>query len=448
MRLRVPTAVLATVGALALAVPARAQRAVTVRGVAFDSVRGMPLRDALVAVIGLDSAVSTDERGRFTIGNVPLGTRTFILQHPSLDSIGFRGFSRRYAIAEEPGEIRLALPSFTTLWKAVCGGEPPSDSGFIYGTISNVASKSPVARARVKVSWIVTTYDKARGVRQRRVYGDALTDANGNYAVCGVPASHWIRVDADAPPAAGRADVPPAELRLVRRDLLIGPDLTTDSSSHGTILGLLVDQDGVPYSEARVVLDDSTEIRSRGDGGFAFRHIRAGTRQLEIMSIGMAPIVTTVDVHPGDSVSVRYTLRRVTALDVVHVTASRRGRKIAEGLEDRRRRGLGMQMDITQLQAHTSFRTVLNEFPGIRVVHNGADYTIYVSDGRGGQCPPEVWVDGAREALASLTLIHPRNVTAVEYYPRANMVPLEFRRNERLMTCGAILVWTNWALSR
>jgi hypothetical protein len=235
---------------------------------------------------------------------------------------------------------------------------------------------------------------------------------------------------------------------VVRRDLLIGPELADDSTSHGTILGLLVDQDGVPYSEARIMLDDSTVVRSRGDGEFAFRDIRAGTRQLEIMSIGMVPIVTTVDVHPGDSVSVRYALRRVTTLDVVHVTASRRGRKIAEGLEDRRRRGLGMQMDLTQLQAHSSFRSVLNEFPGIRVVHNGADYTVYVSDGRGGQCPPEVWVDGARQALAALSLIYPRNVTAVEYYPRANMVPLEFRRNERLMSCGAILVWTNWALSR
>jgi hypothetical protein len=432
----------------ALAMPLSAQRPVAVRGVAFDSLRGAPIRNALVAVIGMDTAVSTDERGRFSIDNVPAGTRTFIMQHPTLDSIGFRGFSRRYAVGDEAQEVRLALPSFGTLWKAVCGGEPPNDSGFIYGTIRDVASMSPVARATVNVSWIVTTYDRARGIRQRRVFGDALTGTNGNYAVCGVPASHWIKVEADAPPARGAVDVPPAELRVLRRDLFIGPDLASDSMSRGTILGLLVDQDGAPYSEARVVLDDSTELRSRGDGTFVFRDIRAGTRQLEIMSIGMAPLVTTVDVHPRDSVSVRYTLRRVTTLDVVHVTASRRGRRIAEGLEDRRRRGLGMQMDMTQLQAHTSFRTVLNEFPGIRVVHDGADYNVYVSDGRGGQCAPQIWVDGARQTLAALTLIFPRNVTAVEYYPRATMVPLEFRRNERLMTCGAILVWTNWALSR
>jgi hypothetical protein len=448
MRFRVLTPMIATLAALPLAVPAHAQRMVTVRGVAFDSLRGAPIPGAHVVVVGMDTAVSTDERGRFAIDSVPAGARTFILRHATLDSIGFRGFSRRYTVGDGEQEIRLALPSFATLWRAVCGGDPPSDSGFLYGTIRHAASRAPVERARLHVSWIVTTYEKTHGIRQRRVVGEALTDADGNYVVCGVPAAHWIKVDADAPPAGGAADVPPTELRVVRRDLFIGPDLASDSTSRGTILGQLVDQDGLPYSEARVMLDDSTEVRSRGDGQFVLRNIRAGTRQLEIMSIGMAPLVTTVDVHPGDSVAARYTLRRLTTLDVVHVMASRRGRQIAEGLEDRRRRGLGMQMDMTVLQAHASFRTVLNEFPGIRVAGNGADYRVFVSDGRGGQCSPEVWVDGARQSVAALTLIIPRNVTAVEYYARATSVPIEFRRTEQRMTCGAILVWTNWALSR
>lgn len=448
MRLHLCNVVLSIAGALLAALPAPAQQPVTVQGVAYDSLRGTPIRNALVAVIGMNVSVTTDEHGRFTIGDVSPGTRTFIVQHASLDSIGFRGFSRRLVVGGHQGEVRLAVPSFRTLWAVTCGGRPPNDSGVIYGTVRHVATKSPVGRARVEVSWIVTTYDKARGIRQRRVVGEALTDANGNYAVCGVPASHWINVSAEAAAASADVVIPPADLRLVRRDLLIGPALAEDPESSGAILGVLIDQEGVPYSEARVLLDDSTEVRSRGDGTFAFRNVRAGTRQLEIMSIGMAPIVTAVDVLPGDSVALQFTLRRVTTLDVVEVTASRRGRRIAQGLEERRKRGLGMQMDMTQLQAHTSFRSVLNEFPGMRVLHDGADYNVYVSDGRGGQCIPEVWIDGARQAVAALTLIYPKNVTAVEVYPRANTVPLEFRRNERLMTCGAILVWTNWAFSR
>lgn len=427
----------------------KAQAPVTVRGVAYDSLRGIPLSHAVVGVLGMSASVTTDERGHFSIAGVPQGSRTFVVQHASLDSIGFRGLSRRHLVAPGIDEVRLAVPSFRTLWAVTCGGTPPADSGFLYGTVRHTATKAPVAGARVEVSWIVTTYDKSRGIRQRRVRGRAATDVDGNYAACGVPTSHWLKVAADRQGASAGVDLPPSELRIVRRDMLIGPEILADSASRGTILGHLTDESGAPYSEARVLLDDSTELRSRGDGNFAFRGIRAGTHQLEITSIGMAPIVAIVDVHPGDSAVVEFSIRKVTTLDVVQVTASTRARKIAEGIEERRRRGLGMQMDMAQLQGYAAFRSVLNDFPGVRVVQKGAgDYQVLVSDGRGGQCTPEVWIDGARQAVASLTMINPRNVTAVEYYARGNMVPIEFRRTELFMTCGAILVWTNWAFSR
>ena len=54
---------------------------VRVNGVAFDSLRGQPLRDALVAIRGLASSATTDERGRFSFERVPLGTHTFVLQY-------------------------------------------------------------------------------------------------------------------------------------------------------------------------------------------------------------------------------------------------------------------------------------------------------------------------------------------------------------------------------
>lgn len=432
-----------------LAVVLEAQEPLTVRGVAYDSLRGAPIKHAVIGVIGMRASVTTDERGRFSIDSVPSGTRTFVVQHASLDSIGFRGLSRRRTVANEGEEVHLAVPSFRTLWTVTCGGTPPADSGFLYGTIRHAATKAPVAGARVDVSWIVTSYDRSHGIRQRRVHGQASTDVDGNYVACGVPVSHWIRIAATRQGASAGVNLPPSELRVARRDLFIGPALKDDSTSRGAIVGYLTDENGAPYSEARIMLDDSTELRSGGDGTFAFRGVRAGTHQVEIMSIGMAPIVAIVDVHPGDSAAVEFMIRRVTTLDVVHVTASNRARKIAEGIEERRKRGLGMQMDMAQLQGYASFRSVLNDFPGVRVQQKGAgDYQVLVSDGRGGQCTPEVWVDGARQAIASLTMINPRSVTAVEYYARGNMVPIEFRRTELFMTCGAILVWTNWAFSR
>lgn len=425
--------------------PVRAQAPVAVRGVAWDSVRGAPLREALVMVIGTAATATSDDQGRFRLDSVPPGLRTFVVQHPALDSIGFPGLSRRLTVGRDSAVIRLAVPSFQSLWRAACGGQPPSDSGFVYGTIRSAADRSPVRDAEVEVSWVVTAYDKVRGVRQRRIFGQALTDTAGRYAVCGVPASSWVRVSAVAPGVRGGVYIPPGDLRVLRRDLVIG---LADATNRGAITGLLVDQDGAPFSEARVVLDDELEVRSGGDGHFHFENVAPGTRQVEVLSIGMVPVVLTVDVYPRDSASISLQLRRVTTLDVVRVTASRRGRMLAEGLEERRKKALGYSMAMTELQAYTSFASVLNDFPAMRVRSIGPNFEVSIPNGRGGSCTPEIFVDAARVALASLHLIRPRDVMAVEYFPRAGMIPLEFRRSDQFTDCGAVLVWTNWAFSR
>jgi hypothetical protein len=430
------------------AATANAQSTVPVRGVVYDSLRGRPIPHALVAVLGARLMDTTDEQGRFHFAGVAAGPQTFVIQHASLDSSGFRGLSRRHQVDASQGEIRITVPSFQTLWRAACGGEPPSDSGIVYGTIRRVSDQAPVGGAAIEVGWIVTSYDKARGIRQRRVFGETTTNANGQYAVCGVPSSFWVRVLAATPTASGAADIPPSDLRIARRDLLIGPTADQDSTSRGTILGVLVDQDGAPFSEARVVLDDSTEVRSNGEGHFAFRNVQPGTRQIEVLSIGMVPVIRTVDLLPLDSVTVRLSLRRVTTLDAVRVIATRRGQMIAEGIEDRRKRAIGYQMDQAELQAYTSFSTVLNDFPGVRVRQAHGDYHVFISDGRGGECIPEIWIDNARMSLAALHLVRPRDVMAVEYFPRAGMIPLEFRRTQEMMHCGAVIVWTHWAFSR
>jgi hypothetical protein len=90
----------------------------------------------------------------------------------------------------------------------------------------------------------------------------------------------------------------------------------------------------------------------------------------------------------------------------------------------------------------------MNDFPGIRVQQTGGDYRLFLNDGRGGQCAPEIWVDGARMSVATLNMIRPRDVLAVEYFPRASSIPMEFRRSEQYVVCGAVIVWTNWAVSR
>ncbi|MEX2151798.1 MAG: carboxypeptidase regulatory-like domain-containing protein [Gemmatimonadaceae bacterium] len=440
--------VAASVTALALSHQASAQGApVSVHGVAFDSLRGQPLKNAIVVVLGVARSTITDARGRFQVDSVEPGTRTFIIQHSFLDSVGFRGLSRRVAITDGQAEVRLAVPSFQTLWRAACGGDPTDNVKFVYGTIREVANREPVANATVELSWVETDYDKRRGVRQRRITGETYSDANGSYVVCGAPMTSWVTVRARVGTANGGAALLPGDLRVQRRDLFVA---TVDPASRGAISGILTDQDDFGFSEARIVLDDSIETRSGADGRFSFENVLAGTRQIEILSLGMMPIVMSVDVFPRDSATLALQLRRVTTLDIIRVIAtSNRARRIAEQLEERRKTGFAYMLDKTELAGYPSLDRALNDLPGARIVNgSGGDFELYVSDGRGGQCIPAVWVDGHHLAVASLVMMKPNDVMAIEFFPRASTIPMEYQRIDPRASCGAVLAWTNWAFGR
>jgi hypothetical protein len=416
---------------------------------AFDSLRGTPLREAQVAILGVASTATTDERGRFVFEQVPPGAHTFVVQHPMLDSIGFSGLSRRVAVSEEPVQVHLGIPSFGTLWKISCGdGSPPRDSGLVFGTIRSVADGKPVANAFVDVTWIQVTYKKGAGLRQRAHRGATRSDAGGGYIVCGVPTVTWLRVDAAvAQGASGRIDMPPASLRVQRRDLLLGKTGDVDSTMRGVISGHVSDHEGGPMVGARVILDDSTEVRSLPDGRFTLPGVAAGTRQIEVLAIGAMPVVAAIDVMPGETSSLAVQLRRVTTLDVVEVTASRRGRRIAAEIAERRNTGFARSMEIGELMAHASLGTAFGSFAGATVSRNGRDFTVFVSDGRGGQCAPHVYIDDARADYFALNMLRPREVTAIELISRAGEVPIKYRPTEIKAHCGVILVWTNWAFA-
>src|SRR5688572_10472688 len=95
MAIHIGKATAATLLLAALPHVAMSQSSVPVNGVAFDSLRGQPLKEALIKIIGLQGTATTDDRGRFRFDSVSPGVRTFIVQHPLLDSAGFPGISRR-----------------------------------------------------------------------------------------------------------------------------------------------------------------------------------------------------------------------------------------------------------------------------------------------------------------------------------------------------------------
>lgn len=440
--------------ALALTPPAHAQvpvatarPSVPVRGIAFDSVRGKPIRNAFVAIMGGIPGTTTDTNGRFTFDSVPPGIYTFAMQHAMLDSLGFSGLTARATISAEGDEVRIAVPSFATLWRAAChAGTPPSDSGFIYGNVRSGATRKVVANATIRLMWSEMLLSKNESFRLRNWHLDARSDSLGNYAICGVPVDGGsLRVQATSEfGVTGEIDLPPGEMRVFRRDLTLGAPPGTDSSQRGTIAGILTDNLGDPYFNARVVSAGLPEARTGADGRFVMRDVPAGTRQIEFRSVGMIPIQSVVDIVANDTATVIMQLGRMTTLEGVRVERERRGKALAADFQVRRKLGMGYSMDTTDVLKFANFSSVFANIPSLRAEYRGPNMLLAMSNGRGGFCRPTVRLDGVIASFANLSDLSPHEVAGVEVFPRAAQIPAGYSLPASEPECGMILVWTRY----
>jgi hypothetical protein len=443
-------AVLATLGAAHTTRAQAAERAVTVHGVAYDSLRGSPLAGALITIVGGPLNTTSDSRGRFEFDSVSPGARTFAAQHAALDSVGLPGIVARVTVTDGRAEVRIAVPSFATLWRVACGAaRPPTDSGFVYGTIREAVGQNPLPNAVVDLTWLDLAVDRSLAMKRISWRSQSRTDAAGSYAICGVPIATGLRVRASTDSgSSGLIDLMPYGLRVQRRDLLVGHASDSGPARGGTVAGIVTDSAGRPFPDARVVMDEQPEIRSNAEGRFAFRNVPSGTRQIEVLAIGMMPVVSAVDVTSHDTAAVAVSLRKVTTLDVVRVTASARVRLIVRDFEERRKVGVGYVRDSTDIATRGRLSSVFAEFPGVQVERgdrgtNSFGLSMSASGARG-RCQPNLWVDGREERdLDFLGSLHTAEIAAIEVYPHAFSVPIRFtsRRSE----CGAVVVWTKWS---
>ncbi|AHG89288.1 hypothetical protein J421_1751 [Gemmatirosa kalamazoonensis] len=441
---------LGTVLYLSLGSALGAQTVVTVRGVAFDSIRGVPLVEAFVALDG-DRSTITDARGRFRFDSVAPGRYTLTLQHAALDAVGIFGLSAPAVVTESAAEFTLASPSFATLWRGVCGtATPPNDSGFVYGSVAD-ARGATVANATVDLNWLQLGVVGRRKLQQREWRGTTRSNATGGYRVCGVPTDVALRIQAITDSASsGVIDLPPDHPRVLRRDLRVSPLTGVAGTARGEISGVVTDSAGVPVLGARVATNEATEeARTDSAGRFTIRGVPTGTRQVEVLAIGMSPVTAVVDVADGESASVLVRMHRLTTLEVVRVIGSPTVRRRVERLEERRRLGGGYFRDSTEIGSHGTMARVLGDFPGTYVEPaRGTTANRFVLSMRsltGGRCVPAIWIDDAPTDSEHLGMLRPGEVAFVEVYPRAFGVPVEFTRaNADARTCGAIAVWTRF----
>lgn len=425
---------------------AKGQPRTTLRGVAFDSVGMRPLPGALVTLGGARSAF-TDSLGAFTFDGVAHGTQSVEMTHARLDSMGLSGIAVRLLVGDGEASVTIAVPSFPTLWRAACGERTaPGDSGFVHGTVRRASDGAAVPGATVELAWTDLSLDGAIRVSQRRYRVEIESDELGEYAICGVPQDAGLRVRAGTDSvASGAIDIGAATLRVLRRDLVVGPTDTTAATPRGTIVGIATDAAGRPFAGASVVLDDGLPQRTGRDGRFAFAGVLPGTRQLEVFAIGVKPQVVIVDVFPGRRTETSVRMERITTLGAVRVTASHWQQRMMNELADRVAKGHGQFRDATTLAS----RAVLeNVFAGLRGVQ-GVAYAgrsaqingVWMGISELRRCRATIFIDGYRESDPTrFSALRPQDISVMEVYDRANLVPFPFWTAD--LRCGAIVIWT------
>jgi len=434
-------------GALAVSHLAIAQRpVVAIRGVVFDSLRGRPLRDASVAMVD-GHTMNTDDRGRFQFDSVSPGVHTFTVHHAILDSIGFSGLSAHATITDGENEVRLAVPSFATLWRAACGrGRAPTDSGIVYGTIRDVRSGAAVANAAVELSWRDLLLDrKTNRVVERQYRIDTHTNDTGGYAICGVVADLEVRLRAWTDSASsGSIKLLPSGIRVQRHDLAMGAS-NDGPASRGTISGVVTGTDDEPILGAHVRIDGLSDAVTDGEGRFTIMGVPSGSVQLDVLAVGVQPTSRVVEVAAPETTHVVLRVETAVMVDGMRTTASAEmGRVFASEFTARRNLGFGYSMDSTTIVRYNQFVNVLQTVPSLNIRVQSSTLSISVPDGQGGSCAPDIRIDGAPATNGHLLGLFPQEIAGLEVYPTAAHVPSRFARVGVQAQCGMILVWTKY----
>lgn len=423
--------------------PAQAPATVTVRGVAFDSLRVQRLRGALLSLERTGQTAISDDSGLFHFDGVAPGAHTLLMQHDALDSLGIAVVRRDITVSDGRETVRIAVPSIETLWWRTCGRtRVPSDSGFVFGAVRDARTGDPVPGARLFITWSEIEYDRQRGVRQDLLGGELRTASDGSYTACGLPTGMMLelRLAADGYATLG-IDVPLAAPGVLRQDLFVRA--RGDSLLTGTVRGVVRGLDGAPVARAGVARPGDEQLLTDAAGRFVMPGVPIGTNALDVRSIGSAPFTVHLRVAPDDTVDVVLGLRRLSVLQEVRVAAtSLVVQRFVNELAERRALGIATIVDSTAVSRRGTIVGALSNAAHLWVNNRGR---IFIGPQGVDPCAPRVWIDRRQldDELVQdeLKAVSVENIGAIEVYQQSTMIPQEFW-GRGPHPCAVIVIWT------
>ena len=438
----------------------------TISGKVIDSVHARALAGAYVELLPGGRQAVTDASGVFRFDSVaPGGGYRLRVMHALLDTLGVSVATPAIALAAGQAlEVEVATPSAARLIELLCPAAvrargPSALVGFVRDpdtgaaldsvSISLVFDESPVSSIR----WA-----------SNRV---AKTNANGHFALCGLP----TRVDGFVEATRGphrTPDIPVAigaESPLALRGF--GISLTAeriagdvDSAGKrvtllrgkGTLAGRVVAKTGEPIAGAYVQMDRTTASAvTNASGEFTLVDVPSGTQLVRVRKIGLSMVTQAVDVSSSDRPApVRIAMREsVPTLPTVVTVSDRNADLERTGFARRKAHGLGFFLEGEQIDhGPPSLGESLRMVPGLHIGYNAQNQrkqtTVTMSSRDPSRGCVRYILDGVyyQELGGDIEkLVRPADVEALEMY-NPSAVPGEFADAGR-GKCSVLVLWTN-----